>query len=363
MAECVSHRVSILSDRLSRDLRNLQTVHKEPLVIETSPVVPEFSGRMKKKAKSSLKVTPWTRFQYANKEGPGAMMLTHVRPTDDPNKCVNTFLKVNKAVNLQRYNDASYEAKLRSTAWTREETDELMRLAELIDARLVVMHDRWGPPFAPRTLEQIKHRFYEVQRLLSPDPKNAFVFDYDAAVKRKRHEEILYNRNGFEVWEEYEAKQEYEAVAAELAKAKAAPARARALMTALEHGVRESAMANSSFGSALNAKSESRKSDAWSPSDARGKAKKKTKSGSVADMSAVGGSGGSGQLPAAVDAFLRNDLAVPIRPSANSEAATAHSELRHCVMALLDMQVLQQQKQYEVEVLRAQLAALEQMTE
>jgi hypothetical protein len=329
------------------------------VVEEPAPVVPEFSGKMKKKARSQVKVTPWKRFEYQSREGPGAVTLSHVRPLDDPLKNQNGFLKVNKPMDLRRYDDASYAAKLQSAAWTRAETDELMRLAEQFGGRLVVVHDRWPVPrFAPRSLEQIKERYYEVQRLLARDPAGEFVFDLAGAVARKRHMELLYNRNGNEVWEEFEAKNEFERVAAELAKAHAAPARARALMTALERGVRDYAAA----AAASAVKSESRKSDAWSPSDARGKPKKrpKLKNSQTGGGETAADGVGAAQLPAAVDGYLRNVLSVPIRPSGSAESAAAHAELRGCVMVLLDMQVLLSQKLYQVELLKEQIAGLEQ---
>ena len=347
-------------DRLSRDLKNLQAAKVKVEVEEASPVVPAFSGKMKKKAKSALKVVPWTRVQYASHDGPHPVMLSHVRPLDDPVRTVNSFLRMNKAYAFSRYSDAQYEKKLRSDEWTREETDHLMSLVELFEGRLIVVHDRWEAPWRPRTLEEIKQRFYETQRALGNtfgvESKQGFVFDVEGARLRKRHAEILYNRNGFEVWEEFEAKKAFEPVAAELAKCKVATGRARQLIHALEHGVRDyaTAVAASSLPSAV--KADKKKNAAWSPSDAKSKPKKKTSSFS----GGIGLAGGlTTQLPAAVDGYLRNTLGVPIRPSAHPKAAAVHSELRNNVMVLLDLQVLLQQKQYERELLRLQLEQLQ----
>jgi DNA methyltransferase 1-associated protein 1 len=220
-------------------LKSLQATQRSE-VIEESPIVPAFVGPMKKKAKSGKRVTPWTRFEYQNKDGPGAITLSHVRPLDDPNKNVNVFLRFNAKSKIFVYTNDDQYRLVESKSWSREETDALMRLAEQFDGRLLLVHDRWDGP-TPRSLDEIKARFYEVQqRLASADSElSKFSFDLEGSVKRKRHAEILYNRNGNEVWEEFEAKKEFEPVAAELAKAKAAPGRVRTLMTALDQGLKE----------------------------------------------------------------------------------------------------------------------------
>ncbi len=51
-------------------------------------------------------------------------------------------------------------------------------------------------------------------------------------------------------------------------------------------------------------------------------------------------------------------LNVPLRPSANKDAAAAHADVRAHVMLVLDMQTLLQQKKYEVELLKLRIAAL-----
>ena len=93
------------------------------------------------------------------------MLLTHVRPLDDPLKETNAFLRFNLPLQMLRYDAATYQRKLRSDDWTKEETDALMELAERFDARLVVVHDRWQ--LRPRSLEEIKVRS-------SPSPSGLF---------------------------------------------------------------------------------------------------------------------------------------------------------------------------------------------
>jgi hypothetical protein len=113
--------------------------------------------------------------------------------------------------------------------------------------------------------------------------------------------------------------------------------------------------------SASAVKSESKKNEAWSPSDTTLKSKKKgrpTKAvagGAVIATSIVGGGGAA--FAAQVDNYMRS-LNVPIRPSANKAAAAMHAEVRSHVMLVLDMQTMVQQKKYEVELLKLRIAAL-----
>jgi hypothetical protein len=169
---------------LSRDLKSLQSAQKVE-VVEASPIVPAFVGPMKKKVKSGKKVVPWTKFEYQNKEGPSGITLRHVRPLDDPNRNTNVFLRFDKKIDVpQTPSDAEYEL-VKCGDWSRDETNELLQLASQFDARLVVVHDRWNHEKYPRSLDELKRRFYDLQSILSEGKEHRFVFDFEGAVKRK----------------------------------------------------------------------------------------------------------------------------------------------------------------------------------
>jgi DNA methyltransferase 1-associated protein 1 len=337
--------VNVLSpDRLSREVKNLQSAllgtKKEEA--EAPTIAPEFTGRMKKKAKVIKKLVPWEPFSYHSRGETGDeckdLILTHCRPRDDPNKEINAFLKYNKPLEILRYDAALYEEKLQNASWSKEETDFLMDLCEQFDARLYLVSDRWDSQrFPARTLEEIKERFFSVQKALGS--KDNFNFDYEAERLRKRHGEIQYNRTGHEVWEEFEAKKGYDKIDAELTKAKAAPTRLRSLL-------------NQKPGNAAvsNLKTE-KKMEAWSPGDAKVKqpAKKKSKTG--------GSSVQNAQMSAKVDTYLRN-LKIPVRPSNHKEAGKLHGELRNKVLMVLDIETLLTQKEYENELLKIQIEYL-----
>lgn len=203
---------------------------------EVAPVMPVFSGP-RKKAKPSKPVRKWEAVSYVNKEGPGSLQLMHVRPVNDPNRAHNTFLRLDKKAQIFTYTDAQYEASLNSADWSREETDRLIELAIQFDGRLLLVADRWID-FAgkKRDLEDLKARFYFIQNALNP---TEFRFDAEGAKRRKRHFEILYNRSGHEVWEEFELKKKHAPIAEELQRAQSVATRTRALQNALQTGVKD----------------------------------------------------------------------------------------------------------------------------
>lgn len=92
------------------------------------------------------------------------------------------FAKFDVKVQLWEYNDEQYNAKLQSDEWTKDETDYLMRLVRDFDIRWPLIWDRYEytpkppedvemngantavvPVPKPRTMEDLKARYYEVQ--------------------------------------------------------------------------------------------------------------------------------------------------------------------------------------------------------
>ena len=195
---------------------------------------------VQKKVKLVKKLVPWEPFQYHSRGETGKnykdVILTHVRPRDDPNRERNVFLRYKEPTEFAHYSDAEYNKLLQSNAWSREQTDELMRLCDLVEARLYVVWDRWDEDrFGKKTYDDIRARFYEIQAALTGNTKQ-FHFDMELARVQRRQAEILYNRTGHEVWEEYEARKEYADTEAELQKARLAPSRVRAIMEAFHQG-------------------------------------------------------------------------------------------------------------------------------
>ncbi|KAK4126730.1 hypothetical protein N657DRAFT_640594 [Parathielavia appendiculata] len=94
----------------------------------------------------------------------------------------SSFAKFNAKVAVPQYNDDQYQSNLQSSEWTKEETDYLLELAQEYDLRWPIIWDRYeyvpkpppqeeeanGPSTAvvpapkPRTMEDLKSRYYEV---------------------------------------------------------------------------------------------------------------------------------------------------------------------------------------------------------
>lgn len=94
----------------------------------------------------------------------------------------SAFAKFDVKVQLWEYNEEQYNAKLQSDEWTKDETDYLMQLVKDFDIRWPLIWDRYEyspkPPEdaemngantavvplpKPRTMEDLKARYYEVQ--------------------------------------------------------------------------------------------------------------------------------------------------------------------------------------------------------
>lgn len=102
--------------------------------------------------------------------------------TKEPELEDSAFAKFNVKIQLWEYNDEQYNAKLQSDEWTKDETDYLMQLVKDFDLRWPLIWDRYEyspkppedtemdgantaviPVPKPRTMEDLKARYYEVQ--------------------------------------------------------------------------------------------------------------------------------------------------------------------------------------------------------
>jgi DNA methyltransferase 1-associated protein 1 len=103
--------------------------------------------------------------------------LAEVKPVELDD---SAFAKFNVQVNLPKFDDEQYEAKLKSEDWTKEETDYLMSLVQDFDLRWPLIWDRYkydSPTPKPetrdedstmvvepkgRTMEDLKARYYDI---------------------------------------------------------------------------------------------------------------------------------------------------------------------------------------------------------
>ncbi|KAE8886398.1 hypothetical protein PF005_g10538 [Phytophthora fragariae] len=86
------------------------------------------------------------------------------------------FARFNVKCDTTSFTDEEYEAALASHVdpmmkWTKEETALLLKLCQRFDLRWVVVSDKYNSnpiaKTAPRSMEDIKYRYYEVTRLLA----------------------------------------------------------------------------------------------------------------------------------------------------------------------------------------------------
>ncbi|KAL4134216.1 hypothetical protein PRNP1_004818 [Phytophthora ramorum] len=86
------------------------------------------------------------------------------------------FARFNVQSDTTSYTDEEFEAVLAHhldpmMKWTKEETDLLLKLCQRLDLRWVVVSDKFNSnpiaKSAPRSMEDIKYRYYEVTRLLA----------------------------------------------------------------------------------------------------------------------------------------------------------------------------------------------------
>ncbi|KAF6262037.1 hypothetical protein COO60DRAFT_1625111 [Scenedesmus sp. NREL 46B-D3] len=154
----------------------------------SNPVIPShlLDGLKKKdklaKPKASTKGTVIYRYkQFKNQARDDGLELRHwVKGYKDANGRIRdaqegdyAFAKYNKKVTLYRYdgeewlNIISRDNALAAMGWTKEETDYLLDMLEAYDLRFVVVADRYNfPNGPPRTLEDLKDRYYAIARRL-----------------------------------------------------------------------------------------------------------------------------------------------------------------------------------------------------
>ena len=71
------------------------------------------------------------------------------------------YSKFNTKIEAVTYTDEEYETLLKSSTWTRSETDHLMFLCLKYDLRWPVIVDRYSL-LPPRTTEELQERYYGI---------------------------------------------------------------------------------------------------------------------------------------------------------------------------------------------------------
>ncbi|KAJ3195320.1 swr complex subunit [Irineochytrium annulatum] len=153
------------------------------------------------------------RWILASIKNPGNdCVLTHWVKESDADKDY-PFAVFNESVSVPDFTDEEYTQHLEDPEWSKEETRYLMSLCKRYDMRFVIVTDRYEYNGQPRSIEDIKERFYGVLKkiqlaraaasgvTLDPPP---FTFNKAREIERKRNVEILNSRTA-EIIKEEEA--------------------------------------------------------------------------------------------------------------------------------------------------------------
>ncbi|KAI8803022.1 hypothetical protein BJ742DRAFT_830955 [Cladochytrium replicatum] len=168
----------------------------------------------KAKLQINKKVTKWHYTSFKNPARSDNMCLWHwdrERPTaDDPTDY--RFAKLNQSALVYEYTSEQYESHLQVIGWSKEETDYLIDCCKKYDLRWPVIHDRYEfSGGAARSMEDLKERYYfiatEMLKLKPSDEETkqlieAYAYDKDREVQRKRNLELLYHRTPEQIMEE-----------------------------------------------------------------------------------------------------------------------------------------------------------------
>jgi hypothetical protein len=136
-------------------------------------IISETTDEQKKfKAKIVLgtkRVSKWERKTFKIPGRTNGASFSHWWPAKRLEE-VHKFSKFNRKLSIPKYTDAEYQQHFASEQWTKEETEYLFDMCNDWDLRFIVMADRWNPPEGSvkrdRTVEEIKDRYYSIQRTL-----------------------------------------------------------------------------------------------------------------------------------------------------------------------------------------------------
>lgn len=64
------------------------------------------------------------------------------------------------------YTDEEYAEYFSKGHWSKSDTDNLFDLCQRFDLRWSVIHDRWPSHLSPKSMEELKARYYEITNQL-----------------------------------------------------------------------------------------------------------------------------------------------------------------------------------------------------
>jgi DNA methyltransferase 1-associated protein 1 len=202
------------STGLSREISQLTEGLSVPLV----PTVRVASKNIEFKQKRKLgnkKAEKWVWCNFRNSARKDGAAFHHWIKSRDEHLDYK-FAKFNKTPVILEYTKEQYDQHFQDPDWSKDETDYLLAMCRQYDTRFIIIHDRWHR--TPRSVEDLKERFYNVQRkLLQLDANTAedhpllkFPFNREQEIERKKQIEKMWRRTKREADEEAEVMAEYE---------------------------------------------------------------------------------------------------------------------------------------------------------
>ncbi|KAI9253863.1 hypothetical protein BDA99DRAFT_165657 [Phascolomyces articulosus] len=194
------------SDSISRDIYALAG---------GAPPIAFVKPTFKAKYNTKQKATPWIQQSFTNPARPDDLVLQHWIPEHKNNE-EYTFAKFNRVIDVPEYTDEDYDRYLTDSDWSKDETDYLFKLCQRFDLRFPIIEDRYSFGEKSRSMEDLKDRYYSVQRKLIkarphtpgeyPQERQALIqqyaFDKDKEVERKEALTTLFNRTKEQIEQE-----------------------------------------------------------------------------------------------------------------------------------------------------------------
>ncbi|KAL6309729.1 hypothetical protein BKA93DRAFT_723410 [Sparassis latifolia] len=157
----------------------------------------------------------WDWQSFRNGVRSDSLRLSHWAKVGTDPDAEYPFAKYNVQPNTYVYSQDEYTRLLEDKEWTKEETDYLFNLVREYDSRFYVVGDRYDfPSGPPRTLEDLKDRYYSVCRKLVRNRPwagdeaskaqliSSLQFDKEKETTRKKYVASLSNRTQDQIDEE-----------------------------------------------------------------------------------------------------------------------------------------------------------------
>ncbi|KAL2919400.1 swr complex subunit [Polyrhizophydium stewartii] len=152
----------------------------------------------------------WRWQPFTNSARTDSLALGHW--SSDPNEADSRFAAQGVQAQVMRFTDEEYDTHLKDPAWSKEDTEHLFALCRELELRFYVIADRFEGS-TPRTIEDLKDRYYSVSRALvaarhgAQDPQGKlmtakYAYDKTREIERRRIIEKLLSRTPEQIEEE-----------------------------------------------------------------------------------------------------------------------------------------------------------------